>query len=52
MSRQSAFGDDLARDLEDRRFRKAYVRASLRVASVDLVVNTLRRFTRPPEREG
>ena len=52
MSRHSAFWDDLARDLEDRRFRKAYVRESLRVASVNLLVNTLRRFTRPQEREG
>jgi hypothetical protein len=52
MSRHRAFWDDLARDLEDRRFRKAYVRASLRVASVDLLVNTLLRFTRPQEREG
>jgi hypothetical protein len=52
MSRHSAFWDDLARDLEDRRFREAYVRTSLRIASVDLVVNTLRRFTRRQEREA
>jgi hypothetical protein len=52
MSRHSAFWDDLARDLEDRPFRKAYVRASLRIATVDLLVNTLRMFTRLQEREG
>lgn len=52
MSRHSAFWDDLARDLENRRFRKAYVRASLRIASVDLLINTLCRFTRLQEREG
>jgi len=41
MNSHSAFWDDLTRDLEDRRFRQGYLRESLRIASVDLLVNTL-----------
>jgi hypothetical protein len=46
MNSHSAFWDDLTRDLEDRRFRQGYLRESLRIASVDLLVNTLHRITR------
>jgi hypothetical protein len=47
-----AFSDDLARDLQSRRFRTAYRRASLRIAVVDLTVNALRRLSLRQVRGG
>lgn len=52
-AQHSAFWDDLARDLHDRRFRAAYQWASLRVAAVDLTVNAARwLLSRRQGREG
>ncbi|MEN3122415.1 helix-turn-helix transcriptional regulator [Janibacter terrae] len=37
----SAFWDDLSRDLEDPEFRQAYIAESVRIATIDSVVNAL-----------
>ena len=41
MSKQSAFWDDLARDLEDPEFLREYVVESMRIATIDQVVNAI-----------
>jgi len=41
MSKQSAFWDDLARDLEDPEFLREYVVESVRIATIDQVVNAI-----------
>lgn len=41
MSKHSAFWDDLARDLEDAEFLRDYVVESMRIATIDQVVNTI-----------
>jgi transcriptional regulator with XRE-family HTH domain len=41
MSVQKAFWDDLARDLEDPEFLREYVVESMRIATIDEVVNTI-----------
>lgn len=41
MSRRSAFWDDLARDLEDPEFLREYVVESMRIATLDEVVNAI-----------
>lgn len=37
----SAFWDDLARDLEDSEFRREYVAESIRIATIDSVINAI-----------
>ena len=51
-AQRPAFWEDLARDLKDRRFRTAYRWASLRIAAVDLAVNSARWLSRRQGREG
>ncbi|HET7388905.1 MAG TPA: hypothetical protein VFJ19_19825 [Nocardioidaceae bacterium] len=51
-AQRSAFWDDLARDLHDRRFRAAYQWASLRIAAVDFAVNAACWLSRRQGREG
>jgi transcriptional regulator with XRE-family HTH domain len=41
VSKQSAFWDDLARDLEDPEFLREYVVESMRIATIDQVVNAI-----------
>lgn len=41
MSKQSAFWDDLARDLEDPEFLREYVVESMRIATIDQVVSAI-----------
>lgn len=41
VSRQSAFWDDLARDLEDPEFLREYVVESMRIATIDQVVTAI-----------
>ena len=41
MSKHSAFWDDLARDLEDPEFLREYVVESVRIATIDQVVNAI-----------
>lgn len=41
MTEQSAFWDDLARDLEDPEFLREYVVESMRIATIDSVVNAI-----------
>lgn len=41
MSGQSAFWDDLAQDLQDPEFLREYVVESMRIATIDRVVNTI-----------
>jgi DNA-binding phage protein len=41
MTKHSAFWDDLARDLEDPEFLREYVVESMRIATIDQVVNAL-----------
>lgn len=41
MSKQSAFWDDLARDLENPEFLREYVVESMRIATIDQVVNAI-----------
>lgn len=41
MSKQGAFWDDLARDLEDPEFLREYVVESMRIATIDQVVNAI-----------
>lgn len=41
MGKHSAFWDDLARDLEDPEFLREYVVESMRIATIDAIVNTL-----------
>ncbi|MGE0169210.1 helix-turn-helix domain-containing protein [Nocardioides sp.] len=41
MSKQSAFWDDLARDLQDPQFLREYVVESMRIATIDQVVNAI-----------
>lgn len=41
MGNQSAFWDDLARDLQDPEFMREYVVESVRIATIDRIVNTL-----------
>ncbi len=41
MSKQSAFWDDLARDLEDPEFLREYIVESMRIATIDEVVNAI-----------
>lgn len=41
MTKQSAFWDDLARDLEDPEFLREYVVESMRIATIDGVVNAI-----------
>ncbi len=41
MTDTSAFWDDLARDLEDPNFLREYVIESMRIATIDAVVNAL-----------
>lgn len=41
MSNQSAFWDDLAQDLEDPEFLREYVLESMRIATIDQVVNAI-----------
>lgn len=41
MAKHSAFWDDLARDLEDPEFLREYVVESMRIATVDQVVNAI-----------
>jgi len=41
MAKQSAFWDDLARDLEDAEFLREYVVESVRIATIDTIVNAL-----------
>jgi transcriptional regulator with XRE-family HTH domain len=41
MTATSAFWDDLARDLEDPEFLREYVVESMRIATIDTVVNAL-----------
>jgi transcriptional regulator with XRE-family HTH domain len=38
---RNAFWDDLARDLEDPEFRREYIVESVRISTIDLVVNAL-----------
>jgi hypothetical protein len=51
-AQRSVFWDDLARDLQGRRFRIAYRRTALRIAAVDLAVNVARGLSRRQGREG
>lgn len=41
MSKQSAFWDDLSRDLKDPEFLREYVVESVRIATIDRVVNAI-----------
>lgn len=41
VSKQRAFWDDLARDLEDPEFLREYVVESMRIATIDQVVNAI-----------
>jgi DNA-binding phage protein len=41
MSKHSAFWDDLAHDLEDPEFLREYVVESMRIATIDQIVNAL-----------
>lgn len=41
MTKQTAFWDDLARDLEDPEFLREYVVESMRIATIDQVVNAI-----------
>jgi DNA-binding phage protein len=41
MTKNSAFWDDLARDLQDPEFLREYVVQSMRIATIDAVVNAL-----------
>lgn len=41
VSKQSAFWDDLARDLEDPDFLREYIVESMRIATIDEVVNAI-----------
>jgi len=41
MTKNSAFWDDLARDLEDPEFLREYVVESMRIATIDQVVNAI-----------
>jgi DNA-binding phage protein len=41
VSKQGAFWDDLARDLEDPEFLREYVVESVRIATIDEVVNAI-----------
>lgn len=41
MTKPSQFWDDLARDLEDPEFLREYVRESIRIATIDQLVNAL-----------
>ena len=41
VSKRSAFWDDLARDLEDPEFLREYVVESMRIATIDQVVNAI-----------
>jgi len=41
VSKQSAFWDDLARDLEDPEFLREYVAESMRIATIDQIVNAI-----------
>lgn len=41
MAKHSAFWDDLARDLEDPEFLREYVVESMRIATIDQVVNAI-----------
>jgi transcriptional regulator with XRE-family HTH domain len=41
VSKHSAFWDDLARDLEDPEFLREYVVESMRIATIDQVVNAI-----------
>lgn len=41
MSKQGAFWDDLARDLEDPEFLREYIVESMRIATIDAVVNAI-----------
>jgi len=50
--RHPAFAEDLANDLHDRRFRRAFRRASLRIAVVDVAVNAVHRLSRRRATEG
>lgn len=37
----SVFWDDLARDLEDAKFRREYITESVRIATIDAIINVL-----------
>lgn len=41
MTESTAFWDDLARDLEDPEFLREYVAESMRIATIDMVMNAL-----------
>ncbi|HEX3932846.1 MAG TPA: helix-turn-helix transcriptional regulator [Nocardioides sp.] len=41
MPEQSAFWDDLARDLENPEFLREYIAESMRIATIDAIVNAL-----------
>ncbi|GEP34108.1 hypothetical protein NSZ01_18760 [Nocardioides szechwanensis] len=41
LTRRNAFWDDLARDLEDPEFLREYVVESMRIATIDSIVNAL-----------
>lgn len=41
MTKHTAFWDDLARDLEDPEFLREYVTESMRIATIDAIVNAL-----------
>jgi DNA-binding phage protein len=41
MEHTTAFWDDLARDLDDPTFRREYVVESIRIATIDMIVNAL-----------
>jgi DNA-binding phage protein len=41
MTKHSVFWDDLARDLEDPEFLREYIAESMRIATVDAIVNAL-----------
>ncbi|MDQ6527156.1 hypothetical protein RB608_26315 [Nocardioides sp. LHD-245] len=49
---RTAFAMDLANDLQDRHFRRAFRWVSLRIAVVDLAVNAARGFSRRRGRGG
>ncbi|HET7682963.1 MAG TPA: helix-turn-helix transcriptional regulator [Marmoricola sp.] len=41
MTKRNAFWDDLARDLEDPQFLREYITESMRIATIDGIVNAL-----------
>jgi DNA-binding phage protein len=41
MTKHTAFWDDLARDLEDPEFLREYIAESMRIATIDAIVNAL-----------